>query len=55
MDLKQLKVRQYLEATVVSVLLKGMQEVVKKRPDDPLEFLAHYLLEHNPKNAKADK
>ena len=32
------------------------QEVVKQRPDDPLEFLANYLKEHNPKKgAKADK
>ena len=55
-DLKKLTVRQYLEATVVSVLLKGMQEVVKQRPDDPLEFLADYLREHNPKKgAPADK
>lgn len=55
-DLKKLTVRQYLEATVVSVLLKGMQEVVKQRPDDPLEFLAQYLREHNPKKgSNADK
>lgn len=38
---------------MVSVLLKGMQEVVKQRPDDPLEFLANYLKEHNPKKGAA--
>ncbi|KAK9904010.1 hypothetical protein WJX75_002491 [Coccomyxa subellipsoidea] len=48
-DLKSLNVRQYLEATVVQVLMKGMQEVVRQRPDDPLEFLGQYLLKHNPK------
>ncbi|CAL8470652.1 g10194 [Coccomyxa elongata] len=52
-DLKSLNVRQYLEATVVQVLMKGMQEVVRQRPDDPLEFLGQYLLKHNPKKQAA--
>ncbi|EIE22658.1 Dpy-30-domain-containing protein [Coccomyxa subellipsoidea C-169] len=52
-DLKSLNVRQYLEATVVQVLMKGMQEVVRQRPDDPLEFLGQYLLKHNPKKSAA--
>ena len=55
-DLKQLNVRKYLEATVVSVLLKGMQELAKKRPQDPLDYLADYLKENNPnKKAKTEK
>ncbi|CAK0782842.1 hypothetical protein CVIRNUC_006037 [Coccomyxa viridis] len=54
-DLKQLNVRKYLEATVVSVLLKGMQELAKKRPQDPLDYLADYLKENNPaKKAKTE-
>jgi protein dpy-30 len=52
-DLKALNVRQYLEATVCQVLMKGMQEVVKQRPDDPLEFLGQFLLKHNPKKQQA--
>lgn len=45
-----------LAARYESKLLHALQEVVKLRPDDPLEFLANYLKEHNPKkSAKADK
>ena len=45
-----------LAAQYKSKLLRALQEVVKLRPDDPLEFLANYLKEHNPKkSAKADK
>lgn len=45
-----------LDARCESQLLHALQEVVKLRPDDPLEFLADYLKEHNPKkSAKADK
>lgn len=41
-------VRQYLEATVVPVLMQGLGQVVRERPSDPVEYLAAYLLKHNP-------
>ncbi|GIL88255.1 hypothetical protein Vretimale_14133 [Volvox reticuliferus] len=41
-------IRQYLEATVVPVLMQGMQALCKERPDNPVEFLAYYILRHNP-------
>lgn len=41
-------IRQYLEATVVPVLMQGMQALCKERPDNPVEYLAYYLLSHNP-------
>ena len=41
-------VRQYLEAAVVPTLMQGLQALVKERPDNPVEFLAHYLLTNNP-------
>lgn len=41
-------VRQYLEATVVPVLMSGLGQVVRERPSDPVEYLAAYLLKHNP-------
>ena len=31
-----------------------MQELTKERPDDPVQYLAAYLIKHNPKKA-ADK
>lgn len=36
------------ESTVVPVLMQGLQALCKERPDNPVEFLAHYLLQHNP-------
>lgn len=41
-------VRQYLEATVVPILMQGLGQVVRERPSDPVEYLAAYLLKHNP-------
>lgn len=29
----------------------GMSELVKERPQDPVEFLASYLLKHNPQKS----
>ncbi|PNH06254.1 Protein dpy-30 [Tetrabaena socialis] len=41
-------IRTYLEATVVPVMMQGMQALCKERPENPVEFLAYYLLSHNP-------
>jgi len=49
-DLNALPVRAYLDATVVPLLLKGMSALVKERPEDPVEWLATFLLKN--KNAK---
>jgi protein dpy-30 len=49
-----LPVRQYLEATVVPVLMQAMQQLVKDRPEDPIGFVADYLISHNPKKQKVD-
>ncbi|CAD7695751.1 unnamed protein product, partial [Ostreobium quekettii] len=46
---RALTVRQYLEASVVPSLMGGMQALVRERPEDPVEYLAAYLLQHNPK------
>ena len=43
-----LGVKQYLESTVVSLLCQGLAALVKERPDDPVEYLATYLLKNNP-------
>ena len=45
--------RQYLEASVVPTLMQGLQALVKERPDNPVEFLAHYLLTNDPQKKKA--
>ena len=43
--------RQYLESTVVTVLQAGMSEMVKVKPADPCQWLADYLISHNPKKS----
>merc|ERR1719235_703201 len=42
--------RQYLDTYVVPTLLPGMNHVAEERPDNPVEFLAYYLLKNNPMN-----
>ena len=37
---------------MISVILQGMQELVKSRPEDPFEALAEYLRKHNPRKQK---
>jgi hypothetical protein len=35
------------ESTVVPLLMSGLQNLCKERPEDPVEYLANYLLQHN--------
>jgi protein dpy-30 len=37
----------------VPLLMQGLQALCKERPEDPVEYLAHYLLQHNPQKAGA--
>ena len=50
LNLQALPIRAYLDQTVVPLLLDGMSALVKERPPNPVEWLAAYLLKHNPKN-----
>lgn len=47
-ELQNLPVRAYLDKTVVPILLQALAECSKERPQNPIEFVANYLLEHNP-------
>jgi len=49
-NLNSLSIRSYLDQNVVPVLLQGMAEVAKERPENPIEFLANYLLKHSNEN-----
>ena len=51
LNLQALPIRAYLDQTVVPLLLDGMSALVKERPPNPVEWLASYLLKHNPQNA----
>jgi len=48
MNIQNLPIRAYLDQTVVPILLDGMSELVKERPANPIEWLAHYLLQNDP-------
>jgi len=37
-----------MDQFVSPILFNGLQELAKRRPDKPIEFLAYYLIEKNP-------
>ena len=37
-----------IKARVYPTLLKGLTEVCKEKPEDPVRFLAYWLMENNP-------
>ena len=48
LNLQTAPIRTYLDSTVVPVLLQGLSALVKERPPNPTEFLATFLLQHDP-------
>ncbi|EQD42127.1 Dpy-30, conserved site domain protein [mine drainage metagenome] len=47
-NVNALPTKAYLEATIVPTVMKALTEVCEARPDNPLEFVAYYILKHNP-------
>jgi len=45
-DLSSLPTRQYLDQTVVPILLQGLSYLAKERPAEPIQALANYLLKN---------
>jgi hypothetical protein len=43
-----LPTRQYLDATVVPLLLLGLEAIAQEQPKDPVEYLAAFLISNNP-------
>ena len=43
-----LPTKAYLEQSITPTVMKALSEVCKARPDNPLEFVAYYILKHNP-------
>ena len=41
-----LPARQYLEQTVVPIVLQGMNTIAKERPPNPIEYMAAFLLKN---------
>ena len=48
MNVNHLPTKQYLDSTITPTILKALTEVSQARPDNPLEFVAYYILKHNP-------
>ena len=48
-----LPIRTYLDQTIVPIMLDGMAELVKVRPEDPIKWMSEYLRDNNP-NTNAD-
>ena len=46
LKVESMPTRQYLDQTVVPVLLKGLSVIAKSRPEDPIGELAKFLMEH---------
>ncbi|XP_004349445.1 hypothetical protein CAOG_02695 [Capsaspora owczarzaki ATCC 30864] len=44
--LSTLPLRNYFDQGLVSILLQGLTRVSMERPENPVEFLGHFLLEH---------
>lgn len=44
-------IKTYLGDTLVPILTYALDELEKVRPPDPVMFLAHFLLRHNPKRS----
>ncbi|RDD36619.1 Adenylate kinase 7 [Trichoplax sp. H2] len=47
-DTRSIPLRNYLMKHVMPTLSEGLIECCKSRPDDPVDFLAEYLLQNNP-------
>lgn len=45
-EVQSLPARQYLDQTVVPILLQALSTLAKERPPDPISYLASYLLRH---------
>jgi hypothetical protein len=45
---RSLPKQEYLQATVIPLLLEGLAWIIKDRPDDPVENLAMFLIKNNP-------
>ena len=45
-NINSLPIRAYLDQTVVPLVLQGMAEVAKERPENPIKYLADFLMKH---------
>lgn len=53
-NVNALPTQAYLEATIVPAVMRALHEVCHARPENPLEFIAYYILKHNPNRKSAE-
>lgn len=46
-QLLKLSVRSYLDETCVPLVMQALAAVSRERPEDPVDYIANYLLQHN--------
>eukprot|EP00405_Crypthecodinium_cohnii_P044447 CAMPEP_0206584402 /NCGR_PEP_ID=MMETSP0325_2-20121206/35698_1 /ASSEMBLY_ACC=CAM_ASM_000347 /TAXON_ID=2866 /ORGANISM="Crypthecodinium cohnii, Strain Seligo" /LENGTH=96 /DNA_ID=CAMNT_0054091547 /DNA_START=66 /DNA_END=356 /DNA_ORIENTATION=- len=51
---QDMPLRQYLDTLVVPSLLPGLNAVAEERPENPVEWLAYYLLKNKDKAPAAE-
>ena len=51
-SVNNLPTKAYLEQTIQPTVMQALSEVCRARPDNPMEFVAYYLLKHNPNSLK---
>ena len=47
-DVHSMSTRQYLDSTVVPILMQALNEVSKQRPQQPVDFIVQFLKDNNP-------
>ena len=52
---RSLPKQEYMQATVVPLLLEGISWIIKERPEDPVETLAMFLIKNNPMSPELHK
>jgi hypothetical protein len=50
LEARKAPLKAYLMQQIVPVLTKGLVEVCNRHPEDPVDFLAEWLLRHNPED-----
>ena len=43
--------KKYLGDALIPLLAYGLDELERTRPPDPIQFLSHFLLRHNPRKS----
>jgi hypothetical protein len=55
MPTRSLPKQEYIQATVVPLLLEGLAWIIKEKPEDPVENLAMFLIKNNPLSPELHK